>query len=175
MRTISFDQLISKIHQYAEGSCRQDFPEIIWLDNVEGEISNITSTSDAPGLAAALAAKDDRVAFYYKAGSPLTDHKQRFDEHGNIVKVSDEERNSFCIPSPPIKIDKDGLLYTKLFIHSPYICYIGEDGITSLEFGLMLHERLNLSVLILYPFRWRDRIISKGSINGYNELLCTKQ
>ncbi len=174
MRQITFDQLLSKIDNYADGINCQSRPEIIWLENVESEIASIAPHSDAPGLAAALAAKDDRIAFYEKAGSPLTDHKHRYHENGNIVSVSSDERYSFCLPCPPIKIDNDGQLYTRVFIHSPYICYIGEDGLTSLEYGIILHEKLDIPVLLMYPYRWRERIISKGDVSEYEEILCRK-
>lgn len=168
---ISFEELSAMIKQYADGSKKQDRPQIVWIDD---NIAEIVKYRDVIGFASSLGKSDEKIAFYDKAGSPLTDHEHRLDNDGNLVKISEKERMSFTIPSPAIKYDDKGNLITRLFIHSPFICYIGEKGLTSLEYGVLVHENLNIPTILMYPLNFRERILAKGSISGYDELFCSE-
>lgn len=165
-KRISVDDLVALILEYADSDKTQDRPVIVWFDNVEADILKYSPHSDPAGFASALSRSNNKIAFYEKAGSPLTDHDHVGDGNGGVRRLSDEERMKFAIPSDVIR---QGI--TKVFIHAPYICYIGEKGLTSLEYGVMVHNELSMPVFIMYPHSWKERI--KADISHYDEYLCS--
>lgn len=168
---ISFEELTKMISQFADGSVNQTQPQIIWFDNI-AEIARFGSVAD---YASYLSSRNDRIAYDFNAGSPLTDKRHRFNNNGEIVKITDEERFSLAIPVPPIKLDENNHIHTRVYIHSPYIAYIGENGLTSLEQGVMLFNNLHIAVLLMYPLAWRERILKAGNADDYEELFCVAQ
>lgn len=128
---IAFDQLIERIQDYSNGMLQQDRPEIIWLDHVDSEISRldteingkILDPPDGVTLGALLAKMNDRITFWNKTGSPMTGHKWRFDRDGQVLRITEKERYGLTIPES-IRINDNGTLYTRMLIHSPFLCHI---------------------------------------------------
>lgn len=162
-KKISFEELTDLINQYANGTKAQTTPQIIWFDNN----AELVKYRDVPGFASYLGCSNDRIVFYEKSGSPLTDHDRLKDG----TMITNEMRLSFCLTNL-IKFDDHRNLYSRLFIHSPFTCYIGDNGLTSLEYCIMLHENLHMPVILMYPLQYREKIIAEGSIDGYEELMC---
>lgn len=158
---ITVEHLLNLIDDYING-LKQERPLIIWCEEA--------AIRDPHSFANNLSNKYfPKVAFYNWAGSPLTGHKKQFKD-GKVAEITLEERMSFCIPKDVIRIDDDGSLISKVYIHSPVMCTIGENGLTSIEYGQMIHEKLHLPVILLFHESYRPRIIA--DMSGYDQYIC---
>lgn len=171
MENIKVKELISLIQDYKEGLKKQNQPEIIWFDKVEGDLLEFTPKGYYEDLAYTLSKKDEDIVVNDQTGSPLTDHNQIFDEKKNTIRnITEEERYSFILP-PVLKFDAKGNISTKVYLHTSPTSYIGKKGLTSLEYSKMVHDKLHLPVLLFFPLRWREKL--KKDIDGYKEYVCT--
>ncbi|MDE7135992.1 MAG: hypothetical protein K2N91_05120 [Muribaculaceae bacterium] len=166
-KRFSVDELVNHIQEYADTDKKQERPVIVWFeDNVEGDILKYSDTSaSAVGLASALSKSNCKIAYYDNVGSPLTDHDYMA-EGDQVKKLSEADRRQFIIPQGVIEPGT-----TKVYIHAPHICYIGEKGLTSLEYGAMVHDRLHLPVFIMFKSSWKKRI--NADLSAYDEYVCT--
>lgn len=171
MEKITVDSLVSLIQDYKDGLKKQNKPEIIWFDRVEGDLLKYSSKGDYEDLAYTLSKNDDKITLNVQTGSPLTDHDQVYDEEKNTIrKITDEERYSFILPSV-IKFDDKGNIVSKVYLHTSPTSYMGKKGLNSLEYSKMVHDNLHLPVLLFFPLKWREKL--KDNIEGYNEYVCS--
>lgn len=172
MKKITVDELVTLIQELKSGNKNQAKPAIVWFDKVEGDILRYDADhGDWVGLANALAKNDNEIAVNPESGSPFTDHKKLYDEEKNIVRdITKEERYSFVLP-PVIKFDDEGKLTTKCYIHYSWEPYIGDDGLTTLEYSKMIHEKMKLPVFLFFPIGFKEKI--NGDFSEYEEFLCT--
>lgn len=172
MDKLTVDQLVELIQDYKEGRKKQERPMIIWFDKTEGDILKYARHGDYYGMADALSKNDKEIVLNYETGSPFTDHDNVIDEEKGVVrKITDAERYSFVIPSS-IFIEEEGKTrLPKVYLHSSFTRDMGKKGLTTLEFSKMIHDRLNLPVLLFFPLIWKEKI--KDSLEGYEELVCT--
>ena len=171
MNKITVDELVDLVK---ESKAEQNYPEkpiVVWFDRVEGDILKYAEFGDCMGLADALANSDKEIVLNREKGSPFTDHKKGYDKEKNVVRdITEKERYSFIIPSV-IEFDDNGRMITKVYIHSSFTSYIGENGLTSIQFSKMVHENLKLPVFLFFSIEWRDKI--DDDFSGYEEYLCT--
>ena len=171
MKKITVYELISYIQEYKDGSKKQNKPEIIWFDKVEGDLLRYSPLGNYEDLAYSLSKQDEEITLNDQTGSPYTDHDQVYDGEKNIIrKITEEERNSFVLPYA-IKFDDNGQIITKVYLHTSPINYHGKKGLTSFQYSKMVHNNLNLPVLLFFPFKWKEKI--KENLEGYEEYLCT--
>lgn len=168
MHKITLDGLFEMVSDCLSNK-KQETPAIVWFDGKLVLDNNTFQDYAAFGLWLSEQFPS-KVVCWDKAGSPLTDRTRRYDKDGNIIAISDEERNEFCVPD--LIKSENGKLVTKLFIHFMYICYIGEKGPTSIEYGIQLHDKLNLPVMLFYPYAWKDRIEAMADLSGYEQYIC---
>lgn len=169
---IAVDELIDLLDEYISDNKIQSRPAILWIDKPTFTLLNHTGSNptDITGFALNLAAlSNNRIAFWDKAGSPLTDHKY-ISDNGVVRLITEEERYTFCLPSV-IKKSNDGELITKVFIHTPLACTIGDEGITSIQYGVMIHEKLSIAVFLFFPLSWKESIYA--DLSAYDQFLCS--
>lgn len=171
MKKITVDELVSLIQEYKKGKRSQNNPEIIWFDKVEGDLLKYSPRGNYEDLAYSLSKQDKEITLNDQTGSPFTDHDQVYDEEKNIVrKITEEERNSFILPYA-IKFNDNGQIISNVYLHTSPINYHGKKGLTSFEYSKMVHNNLNIPVLLFFPLKWREK--NKENLSGYEEYLCT--
>lgn len=172
MKKIRFKELIEMIFNHVNDEVPQTKPSIIWFDNVDSDLLQFTNMPTPAHFGWSLSKIDNRIAFWENTGSPLTGPKHKIDSEGKVVLISEEERYKFCFPSHIIKFENDQLI-TKVFIHSPFCgeLQIGDNGLNSIEYGILFHQKMNIPVFIFYPFEWKNDL--KVDISEYEEYLCS--
>lgn len=146
----------------------QEKPAVVWFDNAKEEIRKFAQAGDAIGLACALSKEDSEITFDTHAGSPLTDHRYLIDGD-KVREITEEERRQFIAPS--CMFDDNGNLTSKVFIQADILGYIGKNGLNSVEFGEMVHERLGVPVFLLFHLPHRRKM--EADFSHYNEYLCS--
>lgn len=170
-KNISVASLVDLIKDYKQGKRTQEKPAVVWFENVREDILKYARAGDPLGLACGLSENDEEIAFYSKAGSPLTDSEWGYDETiGQVRKIQDSEREEFVIPSV-IRFDDSGEIKTKIYIHGAMTSYIGEEGLNSVQYGKMIHDNLGIPVFLFYPFKNKEKI--KADFSEYDEYLCS--
>lgn len=169
-KELSVDELVNLITELKTGQKTQERPVVVWVDKVEGDILKYADYGDYRGLAQSFCDNDGRVVFNAQIGTSFTGHDYYIDENGDKKKITDSLRNQFFIPEV-IRSNSNGDIITKIYIHSPLSCNIGEKGITSAQLGKMIKDKLGISVFMFYPLSWREKF--KKHFQEYDEVICT--
>lgn len=170
-KNITFDNLMGIIEGYLEGG-KQEQPVIVWFD-CPVVLQQLQEGGMAPGVsgfAQWLSEHFANVVFNASPGNPLTNHDYMLSENGR-ERITDaiRKQNEECIHDA-IQSDNDGNLLTKLYIHSPHVFSIGEKGMTSFEYGIMLNSKYSLPNMIFYPVEWKDKI--SADLSQFAQLTC---
>lgn len=167
---ISFDELTAMIKQYADGSKKQDNPQIVWIDN----IAEIIKYTDVCGFAMAMGKpdnKDSERSFFNSISLPSPYLNYRLDFEGNIIEEDKHKMNDWHSPYIPINIDEAGNIKTQLFIHSLTAYEIKSEWMF-IDAGLMIFKKFDIPVLMLYPLSFKDYIKTNWDTSEYEELYC---
>lgn len=169
-KKLTVDELVTFITELKTGQKTQERPVVVWVDKVEGDILTYAHYGDYRGLAESFSDKDGKVVFNAQVGTSFTDHDYYIDEKGVTKKITDSLRNHFFITSV-IRNKNNGDFFTKVYIHSPFSCSVGEKGVTSAQLGEMVKNELGITVFLFYPLAWREKL--KEHFHKYDEVICT--